>query len=439
MKTLFKRILALMLVICMLALCSCSFFGGMTEEEEPEDDNSPEAELTHFVRPITGRKFYIAEPNDVATLVCEPYTDGINNYFILHLGQVRNSLLYAENALFHQGYIDVSYEWSESTSYATSVSKALTKCVKESVDKTVTAGISSELTAGVSAGYGGVSANVSASVKASLEASLGYTEENSYEQSSTVTVTDMTEKMHKQSFTIGKDSPIGFYRYGVYATVDVYAAVVCNIKDQTYHCEYYSLPQDGTYWSGFVFFEDSYFDPPEDEKLTLDPTVLDGMNVYSAGLPNYKGLSGRVADDDSERTITHVGIYGLEQGSKATKLDMSAFNDHFSSDFTFEMTIVIDMKRIDDGYQEVYLYNKQAYMDKSAENDPPYETVVRDYGLVTGHTFESPEGRYEKVITLTFTGDRCADTMYLQYDSHGNKDDDWKIYGVTVDVNVKRS
>ena len=431
-----KKILCIVLALATLLLSSCSAMSGLGLGDKDDDST---VVLTHYVRPITGRKFYIAEPASTATLVCDPYTDGINNYFILHLGQVRNSLLYAESALFHQGYIDVSYEWSETTSYATSVSKALTKCVKESVDKTVTAGISSELTAGVSGGYGGVSASISASVKASLEASLGYTEENSYEQSSTVTVTDMTETMHKQSFTIGKDSPIGFYRYGVYATVDVYVAVICNIKDKTYSCEYYSLPQEGTYWSGFVFFEDSYFDPPESEKLTLDPTVLDGMNVYSPNLPNYKVISGRVADDDNERTITQTGVYGLEQGSKATKLDLSAFSEYFTSDFSFQFNIVIDMKRIDNGYQEVYLYNRQAYMDNSAENNPSYDTVVRNYGLVTGAEFDSPTGRYDKILTMTVTGDKCVDIMYLQYDAHGEKDDDWKIYGVTVDVIVKRN
>ncbi len=394
--------------------------------------------VTEYVQPTTIQEFYAAYPKESATLLRDPTTDGVYNYFYLHLGEIKNATLHAESAKHYNGYVEEVYEWTTTTAYETGVTKAQAQCIKEAVNTELKSSVSSELTAGGGVSYSGLSANVQATAKAGLESTLGYSNETSVEKSTAETVKTMVENTHKKTVKIKENSPQGWYRYAVYATVDVYVTVVCNIKEKTYCCEYSIVPQEGTYWDGFVYFENNDFGSTSDERISLNPSDLDGMNVYSDSIPNYQAPTAVVLHSTTQKTITDIGGWGLEQPSKDDVFYLSDFSSYFTNEYVFVFDVVVNLKEKDDGYQEVFLYNKQEYIKDSADRFTRAQ-VENLYGLVAGDSgIESGSGAYDHELRWEVDGSKCADKMYVRYDAHGKYDDHWYRNSILITVTVQK-
>lgn len=132
--------------------------------------------------------------------------------------------------------------------------------------------------------------------------------------------------------------------------------------------------------------------------------------------------------DDDGIAYQDYDIINLE----ATNFDIK--NDFYDNDFRFlEIDIEIDMKEIDDGYQEFYIYNSSGLNGNSIWSKTNYEYGPGFLDNSYRHIFIST-GK----ISLSNFIDSDKRKIYLRYGAHGNGEDDWTNKNLTLTIKFSK-
>ena len=143
--------------------------------------------------------------------------------------------------------------------------------------------------------------------------------------------------------------------------------------------------------------------------------------------------------DENNRTIGHKGYYGLEPSRGHEDLNLSNYTNYMNEGYLFLFDVSIVLSEKDDGYQEIYLYNK----DSTNSSDASL-AKAREYGLLTGKMLE--HGRGQKLTSsqsynfvLTTTGDNIDSELkklYIRYDAWGDDTDTWYKEKIKVTLTI---
>ena len=183
--------------------------------------------------------------------------------------------------------------------------------------------------------------------------------------------------------------------------------------------------------------EDTWYRNSIKIDLTITSSTL--QTVFS---PVYKFLPTNevVLENNNQYTITHTGAYGLMPRDHE-KIDLKNYADYMTKDYLFLFDVSIDLKETDDGYQEIFLYNKHSMNS----NNSSITTInkAREYGLLAGkmlnHGKDKIEGTKNYNFAFTTTGDNIdidLKTLYIYYDAWGEDKDTWIKENIKVSLTI---
>ena len=120
-------------------------------------------------------------------------------------------------------------------------------------------------------------------------------------------------------------------------------------------------------------------------------------------------------------------------------VNLSSLKKYFTSSYEFEFSVSASISEIDDGYQEIFLYNN----GKSFSCSGTEYSKACEHGMVASWQIEHGPGylektRYNHNATWVISGDKLKDEMYLRYGAWGHKSDRWKLYEINMDVTVTK-
>ncbi len=225
----------------------------------------------------------------------------------------------------------------------------------------------------------------------------------------------------------------------------------------TMYCAYddpcRQLSPNGFYKSGYDFYFEGWSTTPGGSVAYADQAnVVHNWSATDGAVIELYAVWGGVSSTSYwgtdtypeylPATITDTGVYGMGNGLTASTdfSNNSFFMNCMSSAYVFEFTITLTYCEINDGYQQVYLYN----------SDPPHtsstditEAEARKKGMVGGLEFEHTPGKVDTIIgthtgDISISGALMNTEMYYRFDAEGKKDDDWKLYGIYVVIRVRR-
>ena len=153
--------------------------------------------------------------------------------------------------------------------------------------------------------------------------------------------------------------------------------------------------------------------------------------------------------DNTSHVIDSSAFWGMGP-NYMDELDMSEYKQFMTSEYKFTFQIEMKYKEIDDGIQEIYLYNS----DETTESLEMDYNVAVEMGMLsfvntigsTGNIIDEilgnangvmDEGTY--TVTWTVTGDKMEELMYIRYDCHGTDENDWYRQGIKVNVTVEEN
>ena len=227
-------------------------------------------------------------------------SEGDEYAFIYYLGYIENVPFgWIGQPYNHEGATDHTVQYSTSESTANSISKTTETAT------TNTRGWQTEVSVSSS-----VEAECPGFAKASVTAAISSNQSGSTERTSTDGRTVTYSQEYVSSFTstdtITKDSPVGWYRYVNYATVDVFAAITYNAVENKYSISNINVVRDIT--SGWDYsFKSAAFDDEVDTTLPFEKfgQVEDFVQSLTEGTD---GLVYSLSDDKSYATV--IGYEG---------------------------------------------------------------------------------------------------------------------------------
>lgn len=426
MKRLLAFFLCPMLLLGMLAGCA---------GEKPTNEDAPKVIVVNAAE-VEEKECYIPIAEETQRLLTNASgSDGRYNYFYVKLGSVRRTPVYYENAYSHLGMVEREYEWSETESYETTVETATEDCIAKTVSQELSFGTSSELETSLEFEYAGLEIGARATASANLESSLGHSRTDTVTKSTSKAVSQRMEKTKKIAYKITKDCPVGIYRYTVYATVDVYAAIVCDTETESYTYTYFSIIDQSTLMEELSYFKDESFGGSASRSLSLDTSALDEVSLYAKDLPLIN--TSITYKSNARKTVTDTGMYGSEQQSSQEVLDLSVLESYMSDSFEFTFDITVNIEEKNDGYQEIFLYKREPAYDSKSEDWT--EETAKENGLVAqSGKIDSGDKAYDKSLSFTLSGEDCAKKMFIRYDAQGEKEDTWYRNSITVTISVDR-
>lgn len=424
----------LCLCLCMALLASCF---GEAPKDTGKGDGDAEVEIVKLnAAQIDETTYYrpIAEEQQML-LESATGTDGRYNYFYVKLGTVERTPVYYDTAFHHTGVADMPYEWIDISVYERTVTDTIEESVSQTVKSELTVGASSQLENSLGFSYAGLGFEAKSTASTNLELSIGRESTDTLTKSTATSVARRMEKIKKRSYVITQDCPVGTYRFTVYATAHLYAVLICDTETESYTYTYYSIIDDRTMTEEISYTAGDSFGSETAELLSLDTSVLEGVDLYSRTLPLLNAET--TYEDNAKKTVYDTGMYGIEQQSTQEKLDLSLMKNYLTADYNIIFAITVGIEEKNDGYQEVLLYNRDPGYDGNSE-DWSYGDAV-GAGLV-GYSFDidSGSGAYDKELTFTVSGEKCREKMFLRYDANGEKEDTWYRNHIRITVRAER-
>lgn len=164
-------------------------------------------------------------------------------------------------------------------------------------------------------------------------------------------------------------------------------------------------------------------------------SILIGLTIVSESktLPSEQ----IVLNNNNRITVTDDGVYGLTARSH-DQIILSDYSKYMTSDYIFVFDVTINMHEKNDGYQEIYLYNKYDVTTSNAGKDISY---AREHGLIYGTLLEHETGKANTTpksynFNWVILGNNICDNMYIRYDAYGNDSDTWYKNSITVTLKV---
>lgn len=432
-----------------------------TRKTEDNDSNSDNTGGDDIVATQSGEvlnKRYSTVKNSTATDLesINSYYDDNFYYYYFYLGEVNDVPLQAATEVPYYHYTGNYYTKAFKTTKTTTQSvedactTAVTNTTTFSSTKEINAGINVKVATTTEAklSYGIATASASQTVEFGVNVEAGYSRTkgtndttsrtNSYKQ--VATNSETTEETTGFEFT--SESKIGYYRYIMTGSVDVYTVVIYSKSDETYYLK--TLTEVISFGFSFDYSESSRFDDNQCGALDFDYSIINDLKEPTEPLVEktdelpLKGLSGSIVTEKADfyvDTTTYLihdtGYYGLADRNHET-IDMSEYSDYFSKNYLFCFAVTLNISKVDSGYQEIYLYNNYKTTSKEVE----ISTAISSYGLVRGSIMTHSSGAYNHYISWTVRGDELEDIMYIRYDAQGNDEDDWYKNSIFVGLTI---
>ncbi len=386
----------------------------------------------------------LTEPEMFST----PFADNQYIYYYLKLGEIYSVPVHSEIAQLHNG-VETIYEWSQKTTYSNIYQESTQNAASFSTKESASLSVSTELSGKLGVSYKGIKADIGVSAKTALSTSLESTQSVISTQTFTKTVNNTVTDTQSCTIKLGKDDKVGYYRYTIYADYDVYAVVACDYTNNQIEYTYISVPKSDSLKKAFRYNKDGEFDQVKsDEKLQLTEDVLkylpaDPFDVDNAEKTSgyvYASLSAPYKNTNSKRKITDSGNYGLNQRER-DNIDISELKDYIGNDnYVFLFEVSIRSSRCKNilgiyisGYREALLYNKENSKLENLTLDD--ESAADKFGWLDVYTWSDHDSDIQDFVWKV-DGSKCAETMYVRYDAHGEDFDDWYLDSIEVMVRV---
>ena len=147
----------------------------------------------------------------------------------------------------------------------------------------------------------------------------------------------------------------------------------------------------------------------------------------------YKVIASGTWANGSEKTD-----WGLSH--EADTIDLSDYTEYMTAQYEWEFTIKVDIEEIEDGYQEVYLYNQLVKHGSVSSSDLYDESFAQECGLVKAfrnHNYSTKANdKWTAEMKFTLAGSECKKSMYVRYGAHGQFGDEWLKKGVKVIITI---
>lgn len=229
MKKIFNAFFITLLTCCLFFSTACTInFNSDNTLQENSNNASQENVDGYLIH--TERYQVVSAPMENGPIVCESFTDGKANYYMLDLGYVKNVPLSSGSTIMYNGQtpITISIEKSQITE----------KTVEEAVEKTVSESTTVSSSGSASFSVGCEIGNQDWWGKIKLEASYsrywGTSTEKAYSTSNTWTTAESCSNSISESLTttIGSNKEkAGYYRLSMFATCDLFALVETNLDN----------------------------------------------------------------------------------------------------------------------------------------------------------------------------------------------------------------
>ena len=105
--------------------------------------------------------------------------------------------------------------------------------------------------------------------------------------------------------------------------------------------------------------------------------------------------------------------------------DISSLRPFMNDNYELTFELLIEMREIKNGYQEIYLANSSNKKIAS----------IGDNFSLNGGTLK--DDWTWKAFTFKVSGAKCSDEMHLIFGGHGEGSDDWRRDGVEITVTVR--
>ncbi len=180
----------------------------------------------------------------------------------------------------------------------------------------------------------GVRAGMSAYVKEGWAQTTEEKTIDSHTESFVKMVKDSVETSQTKTITIGKDSPVGYYRYTICADVEVYAVAVCNIEEETVEIAYISVPIEKTYAEGFRYSANNTLFNESEQKLALSEDALleIGEDLFKKGYTLIKS-SGALLEDVIQEEYQDAVIKVENLESHIWWVEIDNFDEYFDKGY----------------------------------------------------------------------------------------------------------
>lgn len=164
------------------------------------------------------------------------------------------------------------------------------------------------------------------------------------------------------------------------------------------------------------------------ELVDAEPTIREGMrdNIYCL-------FSGEKKVEDNYGNYDSYGA-GYIANNHYIKVDISKLDLDYIKNigYNLEIKIELSIKEIDDGYQEVYIYNAGVSPSQVQSGKAPIIACAQ-----IEHGVNTTNKQYEKYILkgVISTDSITKNELWIAFDAWGNKEDTWYAKDIKISLN----
>ena len=391
-------------------------------------------------------KRYITHKDSQSNEVMYSFSDGRYNYFYVYLGYIEKVPVAYEPAEFWNGSVKPQLSYTITNYNEQQVSETLSTCITNSVEQ------QNQVSVNVSAGLQIYAVEVNAGV------GLSFSNTSSSSKSTTKTTSSLNtwSETHTKTISYELDSncPYGYYRYTLFATCDVYVVIVHDKHNNSTSYDYLTCARENTYHYAIDYSATETFSKDvNSNQIPFDFSIINQIDL-NANLPVSSGpdfislpYNKVVLSSNEEYKVIASGTWlnGSEKtdwglSHEADAIDLSDYTEYMTAQYEWEFTIKVDIEEIEDGYQEVYLYNQLVKHGSVSSSDLYDESFAKECGLVKAfrnHNYSiKANDKWTAEMKFTLAGSECKKSMYVRYGAHGEFGDDWLKKGVKVIITI---
>jgi len=273
-----------LLGVCLTVLCSVLLIFSACNQptDNPTDKN------------ISVSRFIATPDNSIGEdKIKYSYTYNGYDFYYVYLGELKNIPVYFQTAQYHSG-IDWTYTFSTTNTTTESIRSVVTENsqtvigVVESYTNSKTTGgkLGDELSAKAGVGIKPIfSADVSKKVNGELNWSKYISESDTFSTQMTTSLTETTERttsytwssMESNQFRLTRSDKIGYYRYTLFQTSDVYLYVIRDSQTEEIYYEFREYVKPNVYFWRLDYSETPSFDKSDATSFVLDISILDNL------------------------------------------------------------------------------------------------------------------------------------------------------------------
>ena len=203
--------------------------------------------------------------------------------------------------------------------------------------------------------------------------------------------------------------------------------------------------------------ETEYFDNNSNTaNLQFDFSVLESIDLYAdlesqgssdiiASLPT----NVTVCSNKNQLNIVASGNYFHDNATdwglshEADKIDLTKYSEYMTDKYLWTFNISVKIKEINDGYQEIYLYNRLVKKGSVSSSDTFSKNDAVENGMIgyeqnINHSTRGDD-HFTYSIPFEVLGSNCREEMYVRYGTHGQFSDEWAKESITVTITIREN